>query len=348
MKKYVRNTIQPFCERHGYLFSDRIKTVESLSEKLEGGRISNWSDIDDLYACTIVLPTQSHETFVVSEIDLFFERKRIKSRGTTKKAPDTFRFDATRYYAYLKESAADGRPAGLTGVCFEIQMPTAFEFAWSTVTHDLVYKGDHADWKKLRLAAQLKALVEQAETVIEAFEQLSTSVARSEWPEIEVKNAVITRFKSLIKDGVISEVLEPLSWGRFADNIYELVASYAKERKPYRLAIEELLKSIEGQLGQVGASPCPTSGSLFQLVAGHVAQVDSPGSLNRYVMIDSEELRTFHGVSSVHKPFRFDLPEAPYTGQDMSARLQIVGSAGNHQLHFAQLPSWLLTAFWHR
>lgn len=306
VSEYVEQTLRTYCDRSGYIFFDRIKRVESLSEKLEGGRIAKWSDIDDLYACTIVVPTTSHEPGVIRKLDACFVRAAVRSRGTTKKAPEVFRFDTTRYYARLTEVAATERAPGIEGVTFEVQIATAFEYAWSTVTHDLVYKGDRVDWKKQRLAAQLKAAVEQIEMIIGAFDQVSVAVPESEWPEIATKDAIVERFQELIADGIISSNLTPASWRRFADNVFSLVSSYTPNNHARPAAVDALLVEFATALRKPGAPPCPESGSLFQMVLGHVGNASTLGSLDKYTVVNSVEMRDFYGVENVSREFQFN------------------------------------------
>ncbi|WP_157881055.1 hypothetical protein [Streptomyces griseoruber] len=306
ISEYAEQTLRTYCDRSGYLFFDRIKKVESLSEKLEGGRIAKWSDIDDLYACTIVIPTASHEPGVIRKLDACFARVAMRSRGTAKKAPEVFRFDTTRYYARLSENAAAERVPGIGGVTFEVQIATAFEYAWSTVTHDLVYKGDRVDWKKQRLAAQLKAAVEQIEMIIGAFDQVSGAVPESEWPEIAAKDSIVARFQELIADGVIASNLTPVSWRRFADNVFALVASYTSNNHARPVAVDSLLTEFATAWRQPGAPPCPESGSLFQMVLGHVGKPDTVGSLDRYTVVNSVEMRDFYNLDNVCREFEFD------------------------------------------
>src|ERR1035438_1489076 len=163
VRRYVRETLDPFAKDRGYIFLDRTKDVSSLSEKLESGRFPSWSRLDDLYGCTIVVPVSSHESAVLVKLNASFEAVEVRSRSSAKKAPDVFRFDGVRWYGKISEEAALVRQPGVGDIIFEVQVITAFEYAWKTVTHDLVYKGEDVDWKKKRLAAQLKAAVEQIE-----------------------------------------------------------------------------------------------------------------------------------------------------------------------------------------
>ncbi|MEK8105767.1 hypothetical protein NKG94_12605 [Micromonospora sp. M12] len=191
------------------MFFDRVKDLESLSEKLEGGRYSSWNEVDDLYAFTVVVPSPQHEEAVRSKLDQSFHRLKVRDRTAAMKAPDVFRFDGLRWYGRMNDDAALERQPGMAEVTFEAQVLTSFERAWSAVTHDLVYKADDVDWKRLRLAAQLKAAVEQIEMIIAAFEATSSAVLESPWPETKIKQEIIATFSSLMGDGHVPEILRP-------------------------------------------------------------------------------------------------------------------------------------------
>lgn len=63
--KRIKSTLVNFCEQKGYAFTSRVKSVESLAEKIETGRFKRWSDLDDLFACTVIIPNLSHEQEVI-------------------------------------------------------------------------------------------------------------------------------------------------------------------------------------------------------------------------------------------------------------------------------------------
>lgn len=308
--EHVRQTLRPFAESQGYLYFDRLKTLESLSEKIETGRIERWSRIDDLFACTLVVPQASHEARVMRKLADCFTEYTVRSKGTAKKAPDVFRFDATRFYGKVSSLSAVSMPAGATDVIFEVQISTVFEYAWASVTHDLTYKGDTVDWRKQRLVAQLKASVEQIETVLNAFEEASGVVPQSDWPELDAKHNLMIFFQQLFDDKVLPDSIKPYSWRRFVDNVYALIVSY--ERNPS--ALSETVEALTSEISAYWRGPSspvpPQSGSLFQLVEAHVARRETSGGLGKFVVVDSEELRTLYGVEEVPKPFIFDLPES--------------------------------------
>ena len=98
--------------------------------------------------------------------------------------------DASRFYGRLRPSAAERDPR-IDGIQFEIQVQTAFEHAWVAVTHDGVYKGGVVDWRRQRLAASLKAAVEQIDLMVVGFENVVGEIALHDWeaPELRQKRA---------------------------------------------------------------------------------------------------------------------------------------------------------------
>lgn len=325
VQRYVRETLEPYCAARKYVFFDRTKTLDSLSEKLEGGRYKSWSELDDLYACTIVVPVSAHEEAVIRKLDTSFSRISMRSRSEAKKAPDVFRFDGVRWYGKVHPEAAAQRQPGVGEVIFEIQVITAFEYAWITVTHDLVYKADNADWKRQRLAAQLKAAVEQIEVIIAAFDTASVAVLESPWPDSQAKSEIIRRCKLLVIDGLIPDNIKPISWRRFADNFMALVRSY--ERDPARLlaSVSQILDVMDNDLR--GATPVslPVSGTLFQYVLSIVARTDTPGSIQRFMIVPSRELADFYGIREIPQRFAFDGTSEPPTEPSVGTSQDISG-----------------------
>jgi ppGpp synthetase/RelA/SpoT-type nucleotidyltranferase len=304
---YVESTLRPWCDDNDYLYRGRIKESESLSEKLETGRFERWSMLDDLFACTIVIPTPKHEDGVLAFVQQAFQQEELRRRNSTKKAPEVFRFDTTRFIARVKPTAmAAGMPAGVDAIKFEIQIPTVFEHAWSVVTHDVVYKADVVDWRRARLAAQLKAAIEQIELVVAGFEENIDFVPRSEDPEVDALQRVVETFDALYSEGMIPEELRPKSWSRFAENVYRLVRSYSsRSQAPARTV--ELAATVDAYLRTNNSLADLRSGSLFQAVLGFVNSGVVPnGNINRYIIVGSSELRDVHQVTNIPQPFIFD------------------------------------------
>ena len=82
----VKQALSNFCEdKPKYAFVSRIKTIESLAEKIETGRFAKWSDLDDLFACTVIIPTLSHEKEVKEFCQKAFKITRIVKTRTKSK-----------------------------------------------------------------------------------------------------------------------------------------------------------------------------------------------------------------------------------------------------------------------
>ncbi|HEV3112652.1 MAG TPA: hypothetical protein VGY99_19360 [Candidatus Binataceae bacterium] len=148
LRTIVRDTLQPFVDRRGYAIVSRIKSLESLAEKLvESGRYKGWSELDDLIAFTVVVPTLSDEAPVINFLTSVFEKVSLRARGASDKAPEVFRFDGTRFIARLKPSGSPGRE-NIEAITFEVQIRSAFEHAWSVTTHALSYKTANVTWER--------------------------------------------------------------------------------------------------------------------------------------------------------------------------------------------------------
>jgi len=152
----VRGAITRYLEGTGYAFIGRRKQPESLSEKIETGRYRSWSELDDLYACTVVVPTTSTEPQVLDYLRTTFREINVHRRGSSLKDPSAFRFDSTRFIGTLKPTIDPEPPDSLSQQRFEVQVRTAFEHAWAVATHRLVYKCDRIEWRRLRLIPNLR------------------------------------------------------------------------------------------------------------------------------------------------------------------------------------------------
>ncbi|MFC0544019.1 hypothetical protein [Kutzneria chonburiensis] len=305
VRSYVGSTLRSFCDGE-FLFADRVKTLGSVSEKLESGRFGHWSDLDDLYACTIVVPVATFESKVLNFLRSAFSEVRSRGRTDTRKAPDTFRFDGLRWYGKVTPEAAEKMPIGASLLVFEVQILTAFEYAWSRVTHSLVYKSDDVDWKRQRLAAQLKAAVEQIEMIIASFDASSSAVQESPWPENELKQKIISKFQQWVLDKKIPDSIAPDSWSRFADNVHGLLRQVEREEGRRADALSSLLECIEGELQNESEIHVPVSGTLFQYVLGVLSRTGSLKKIKKGYFVPSVELRDLHGILDLPREFQFD------------------------------------------
>jgi ppGpp synthetase/RelA/SpoT-type nucleotidyltranferase len=307
VEKQVKETLLNFCGNKGYALTYRVKTIESLAEKIETGRFEKWSKLDDLFGCTVIIPNLSQEQEVIEFCRDTFQVTNIVKRGQNKKSADTFKFDSTRISARLKrvDDTNIDNILSIFNVIFEIQIKSAFEHAWAVSTHDLVYKGSEIDWKKLRLAAQIKAIVEQLDTMILAFEQISPFIQESEYPEIKKKRQLAIATQELFQREKIPEELKPKDMTRFCNNLYGILARAGKEDK-----VQEVIKCITEKINSTPSKQIPRSISLLQYFLAILVEAEMiilP--LDKYYFHITSELLTLYPIfqNNVTLIFQYEL-----------------------------------------
>ncbi|MCL4807723.1 MAG: hypothetical protein KJ062_07995 [Thermoanaerobaculia bacterium] len=155
-------------------YESRLKELESFALKLETGRVASVKDLEDFFACTIVVENRQAIGKALELVRELFQvdYMRPESMERTSKRATDFPFDDLRVYARWKEEDAYPR-TGVEGILFEIQIKTFLQHAWMIATHDLVYKTDRPSWPKARIAFQIKAMLEHAEASILGAEELA-------------------------------------------------------------------------------------------------------------------------------------------------------------------------------
>jgi ppGpp synthetase/RelA/SpoT-type nucleotidyltranferase len=300
--KRVKSTLVNFCDKEGYAFTSRIKTIESLAEKIETGRFKRWSDLDDLFACTVIIPRLSQEQDVIDFCRNSFNVTKTLKRGQAKKSPEVFRFDSTRISGKLRSTDTSLDPTfNIFNIGFEIQIKSAFEHAWAVSTHDLVYKSSEIDWKKLRLAAQIKSTVEQLDTLILAFETVADVIQESDYPELK-KKIKIGKLTNSLFENKIPEELRPKDLSRFCDNLYRILVSAGKDEN-----IQESLDCIKSVINRTSTKKIPRSISLLQyffaiLVENQIITLPLPN----YSCHITQELITLYPFFDTQNSISFD------------------------------------------
>lgn len=306
----VKASIVSYCENKGYLFEGRIKTLESVAEKIESGRYKNWQKIDDLYACTIVVPLLSDEDTVIDFLRSTFTKKRLLKRVSVPKSPDVFRFDSTRFVGHLKMPPGLDVVQGLSiyDIHFEVQIKSVFEYAWSKTTHALAYKSDRVDWKRLRLAAQLKATVEQLDMLILGFDNAKDLVGEGSWPSIQDKQDIQGFFARNVESGLIPSEVIPKDWSRFSDNVYRVLQGLQGERPGFQYSkrltnLTSSLEVIQTYITRFSADKFPRSISLFQVVVGTLLPLNGFNSEDYFVAITDEVEALFPNAAGIEHKF---------------------------------------------
>jgi Region found in RelA / SpoT proteins len=291
--KQVRETVYAYCGDQGFAFAERMKQAESISAKIETGRFNRWSELDDLYACAVIVPTLVEEARAIEFLRRVFVEVELRKRGTSAMAPDVFRFDAPRFIGRLRCPAGED-PAEEHDQKFEVQVRSAFEHAWVVTTHKLVYKGAQVEWGRLRLAAQLKAAVEQLDVLVLGFDQTATHVSESAWAEVQARKEIVTAVRGLVDGGTIPTELAPGDWARFSSNVYDIIcAGKGVTRDPFQRAalVTRALEAVGAELQRLGPGAVPRSVSLFQFffsILAKAAIIKAP--LYRFVPPVTQEL----------------------------------------------------------
>jgi ppGpp synthetase/RelA/SpoT-type nucleotidyltranferase len=306
----VKDRISAYCEREGFPFVSRFKTAESVAEKIETGRFQKWSDLDDIFACIIIIPTLEYEVSVLNFLHRTFEQVDLKQRGSTQNDPSMFRFDSTRFIGRVRESAEEQDEIFST-LLFEVQVRSAFEHAWSAATHALAYKGQQIDWKVFRLTAQLKAAVEQLDNLILGFNEVAKFISEQHWPEVQAKKDIELFFRDQLQNGMIPTEVIPASWTRFCENTYSFLMSSrdANPRLPNPL-IEKAMTVLSNEIHQMTLANFPRSISLLQFVIGVLIKehVVSIPLRRRYVPLITEQLLSLYpDVGLLPEAFNFEL-----------------------------------------
>lgn len=309
LRKRVEREVFEYCMARGFAYVGRTKQLESLAEKIESGRYQRLFDIDDWFACSVVVPNLAREPEVLEFLGSRFRQVRIRRRGGSSKAPDVFRFDATRFHGALDHDQQAGNEL-LGKLVFEVQIRSAFEHAWSTSTHALTYKSGDVAWKRMRLSAQLKAVVEQLDQLIVNFEQASTVIEDCHWAEVEDKREIVRVFRQLCDEGRIPPESAPKDWSRFADNVYEAHSKSAgwPGRPAGSEHLRESLRLLCDELRRLDDALFPRSISLFQLVFALLWErnrIRSPFR-NYSAPVTDELLTLFPLVRTCESRFTFD------------------------------------------
>lgn len=222
-------------------YLSRVKSLESFALKVETGRFENPGEMEDFFACTLVVENKSSIEKAMSLVCGRYEimSRRPKNPDITHLQPDSFAFDDLRLYVKLLKSDTVPPKLHIQEKTFEIQIKTFLQHAWSIATHDILYKGDRVNWANSRIAFQIKAMLENAEksihfVTLNNFEKVEN---RRNEDSLRTNNVI-----DFISEKWESEML-PNDKIRMAHNIL----AFAKD---IRLDIDLLIKTVEASAQQ--------------------------------------------------------------------------------------------------
>lgn len=198
----VGELLDESCKGNDWFFEHRLKSQESYASKLSTGRY-NGAEIDDFYACTIVVPNLRYVSDAVELVSACYDLFDKKPGETVKSRPTDFSFNSIRMLCRLKKGVTENY---LDSCVFEVQVKTLLEHACSKATHDFSYKGGTVSWSRERLAAQIKAVLDNADLSILEMESLSCSSF------LDQKNESYEKMKSIV-------LFIRNEWGEASDDI---------------------------------------------------------------------------------------------------------------------------------
>lgn len=268
----VKELLKPRVEEHDWFFLGRVKQLESFALKLETGRVPAPSNLEDFYACTIVVPTMGEIEVAEKLVTELFELsyRRPQDNGITPKPPSSFVFDDLRLYV-ARRPPASGLHPDLDGVVFEVQVKTILQHAWSVATHDLIYKSNSVSWPRERIAFQVKAMLEHAEVAIAEANRLADApaVARRDKQTIAVLQ-LIEHLKRVWPDERL-----PRDVKRLAETILALLRAGDCD-------ISSFPSIVDDEKRRLGVLPADLSPYSFVVQAlAHTSQLDFQRKFNR-------------------------------------------------------------------
>ena len=234
----LKSKVDAFLRPHRkpeWHYESRIKGEESFALKIESGRAKNPTELEDFFAATIVVrngpEVAEAETLLSSLFDVAY--RKPQSDTETHKRPENFTFDDLRLYLRWRDDPILP-PSGLAGALFELQIKTFLQHAWSIATHDLTYKVDDVNWSTMRIAYQIKAMLEHAELSIQEATELSKSVALS---KSDAFTTTLKKFIEVVK-ALWPKPELPNDVRRFAENIMDLAQMVKLDAKSFQDFLE--------------------------------------------------------------------------------------------------------------
>ena len=272
LSEEVREILKPKAEERDWFFLSRLKELESFALKVETGRVPDPAKLEDLFACTIVVPTMAETTEAEKIVLELFKpsKRRPENDNITHKASSSFAFDDLRLYVARRQSTSGLRPE-LDGLVFEIQIKTVLQHAWSVATHDLIYKTNTISWPTERIAFQVKAMLEHAEIVIGEANKLADAPAIAK--RDHRTDAILQLIEQLKQVWSIEHL--PADVKRLAVTIFDVF-------RIADLAPAKFRTIIDAEVQRLGILPADLSPYAFSLQAlAHFAGADFEHKFNR-------------------------------------------------------------------
>ena len=218
-----------------WLFDHRVKGEESALAKLQLGPVSSLTEMNDIYAATIVVPTSGEVPTAVKALQEQFPKSDVVKRKRPR--AETFIYDDTHVLARLADHAS-GLDDALKERVFEVQIKSGLQFAWWRATHDVLYKGAERSWRLSRVAGQIRAALELLDNQLS---DLRRSADAAGPPEADDLDQGFSEIAGLLDSWDRSQRPEDIS--RFVQSVHRVL-------KAARLEAAGMPALLETELGR--------------------------------------------------------------------------------------------------
>lgn len=261
LEEEISPMLEMIASNYDGFFDSRVKSKESFAQKVETGLFTDPNKIIDLYAATIVVPTNKDVHSVEKELEKDFGViKKIENR---KKSPSDFQYDDIHLHVQFKPKILIPGKEYLQR-SFELQLKTFLQHGWAKATHDILYKGQTFSWPRFRVASQIKAVLEQSDQILADIDKAIDMCPDNEYVEFvekkEISKIVTARWDSellpLNTNGLVNEIYNLLVVckkdvdyldGELKSGKYNDILS-AKSITPYQSILGILIKNASDSL----------------------------------------------------------------------------------------------------
>lgn len=295
LKKEIDPMLKSISEQFEGFFSSRVKSKESFAQKIETAPINHLGEIFDLYAATIVVATQREVDLVESKIPERF--KIIETIKHRKKNPSDFIYDDVHLHIqYQPNTIVPGKE--YLSIPFELQLKTFLQYGWAKSTHDIIYKSDQLSWPHIRVAHQIRAMLEQSDQILVQIDKVADICPDNDCERIKESTLILKLLKQTWDSSLLPSNVKGL-----AISICDFLRTCGKTE----VELEKEMKS-----GAHANLLCAKSLTPFQAILGILIKTD-PGSLcaglkkeNRRIYI-SKELKDIFGVAIPNEVLQLSL-----------------------------------------
>lgn len=282
----------------GWFTASRVKDEDSFYQKIETGRVRHLDALEDFFGALVVVPLQTEVSDALRFVERFFvldHRRPPKDDEATHEAA-VFRFNDIRLYGRLRVDDSLP-PTPLTTVLFEIQIRTFFQHAWSSATHDLVYKHPRFSWSRSRVAAQIKAMIEGAELAMDSIDLLEGS------PMLPARGSPESELNSLLD--VVTANWDP---AYLPSNLKRLTENLASLCSGVGLSTADLSTLLDRATSELGGHP--EGWTPYQCVVDYMSRYQ-PNNLRRALCKRGGRLEHIFVTEEVLDRLQLSEDEAP-------------------------------------